>query len=71
MVGQKYFKGRQTSVLGGQTYTKYNKINNNSENFSGARLLPEGGFRPPGPLSYGPVGGRPNGWTSRGICPAI
>jgi len=30
MVGQKYFKG-----VGGQTYTKYNKINNNSENFRG------------------------------------
>jgi len=43
MVDQKYFKGRrQTSVWGGQKYTKYNKINNNSENFRGARLLPEG-----------------------------
>jgi len=28
MMGQKYYKGE-----GGQKYTKYNKINNNSENF--------------------------------------
>jgi len=33
MVGQKYFKAGQTTVWGGQSYTKYNKINNNSENF--------------------------------------
>jgi len=40
MVGQKYFIfwGGGNERLGGQTYTKYNKINNNSEN-----------FRPPGP----------------------
>jgi len=44
MVGQKYFKGE------GQTYTKYNKINNNSENFRrGGRLLPAA------PLSCGPA----------------
>jgi len=31
MMGQKYFKEGQTSVWG--EYTKYNKINSNSENF--------------------------------------
>jgi len=41
MVGQKYFKGG-----GGQKYTKYNEINNNSENFKGARLLPGRAFAP-------------------------
>jgi len=35
-------------AFGGQTYTKYNKINNNLENFRGARLLP-GVLSPPGP----------------------
>jgi len=40
-------------ALGGQKYTNYDKINNNSENFRGARLLP-GGASPPGPLSCGP-----------------
>jgi len=38
----------------GQAYTNYNKINNNSENFRGARLLP-GGHSPPCPLSCGPI----------------
>jgi len=47
MVGQKYFKEKraQTSVWG-EKYTKYNKINNNSENFSGEKLLPGGGSLP-------------------------
>jgi len=48
-MGQKYFKGGQTSVWRAKTYTKYNKINNNSENFRrGARLLP-GWLSPPWP----------------------
>jgi len=45
MVGQKYFKGGKRAFRG----TKYNKINNNSENFGeGARLLSggEGGHSP-------------------------
>jgi len=33
LVGQKYFKGEQTG--GRQKYSKYNKINNNSENVRG------------------------------------
>jgi len=44
-VGQKYFRG-QTSVWG---RANYKKINNNSENFKGARLLPRG-LRPWLPL---------------------
>jgi len=35
-------------AFGEQIYTKFNKINNNSENFGGARSLP-GGPSPPGP----------------------
>jgi len=40
MVGQKYFKRRRGKHSFGRNakYTKYNKINNNSENFKGARL---------------------------------
>jgi len=45
MVEQKYFKGGQTHVWGAK-YTKYNKINNNSENFKGTRFL-LGNFEPP------------------------
>jgi len=41
---------------GGKNFTKYNKINNNSENFRGARLLPEG-RRPLAPVSCGPEAG--------------
>jgi len=37
----KYFKGGKRA-FGGQKYTKYNKINNISEIFRGARLLPMG-----------------------------
>jgi len=40
--------GGANERLEGQKYTKYNKIDNNSENFKGARLLP-GGLRSPGP----------------------
>jgi len=40
MVGQKYFKGANV-FFGGQKYTKYDKINNNSENFRRTRLLLE------------------------------
>jgi len=36
--GTKNFK-RAKHIFGGQKYTKYNNINNNSENFSGVRLL--------------------------------
>jgi len=36
------FLGGANEHLEGQTYTKYNKINNNSENFRGAILLPGG-----------------------------
>jgi len=44
MVEQKYFKGGR-----GAGISKYNKINNNSENFGGgARLMP-------GSLSCGPA----------------
>jgi len=53
MVRQKYFGGWENERLGGQKYTKYNKINN-SENFRGARLLPGGAFAPSGPLSCTP-----------------
>jgi len=52
MVGQKYFKGGGGVRLGGQKYTKHNKINNNSKNFRGKRLLP-GGIRSPA-LSLSP-----------------
>jgi len=38
MAGQKYFK-ESKRTFGVQKYTKYNKINNNSENFREARLL--------------------------------
>jgi len=41
----KIFWGGDKRAFGGQKYTKYNKINNNSENFRKARLLP-GGLRP-------------------------
>jgi len=36
----------QNNFKGGQNYAKYNKLNNNSEKFRGARLLP-GGVSPP------------------------
>jgi len=36
-----------------QAFTKYNKINNNSENFRGARLVPRGAFAPWPPLVAG------------------
>jgi len=48
MVKQKYFKEVNERLWGGQKYTKYNKINNNSENFRGATLLPRV-ISPPGP----------------------
>jgi len=51
MVGQKYFKGdRANERLGGGN--KYNKINNNSENFMGDKIAARRGFRPP---SCGPA----------------
>jgi len=37
-VGQKYFKRGMANVHLEQKYTKYNKINNNSENFRWAKL---------------------------------
>jgi len=53
MVGQKYFN-RSKRAFGGQKFIKYNKINNNSESFRGARLLPGvGGASPFVPLSCG------------------
>jgi len=48
---QKYFKGKQMH-FGGTKCTKYNKINNNSENFKEARLLP-GKLLPPAPPNCG------------------
>jgi len=39
MMGQNILRGAKER-LGGQKYAKYNKINNNSESFRGARLLP-------------------------------
>jgi len=44
MVRQKYFKRREGKrAFGGRAkYTKYNKINNNSKKFQGAKLLPGG-----------------------------
>jgi len=44
MGGQNYFKG------GGKNYAKYNKLNNNSQKFRGARLLPGGASPPLAPL---------------------
>jgi len=45
MVGQKYlWEANERLGRGGQKYTKYKKINNNSENFRRARLLPRGAF---------------------------
>jgi len=56
MVGQKYFKERgQTSVMEGQKYTTYNKINNNSENFRRSKIAAKEGFALPSPLSCGPA----------------
>jgi len=37
-MGQKYFKGGKRTFEG--KYTKYNKINNNSENFRGQDCCP-------------------------------
>jgi len=37
--GKHILRKGENDSLGEQTYTKYNKINNNSENFRGARLL--------------------------------
>jgi len=48
MAGQKYFRGANIR-LEGPNYAEYNKINNNSENFRGARMA-----LPPSPLSCGP-----------------
>jgi len=44
-MGQNILRGGKRA-LGGQKYTQYNK-KNNSENFRGARLLPEEGLLPP------------------------
>jgi len=41
MVRQNIFRGGKRA-FGGETYIKYNEINNNSENFRGARLLLRG-----------------------------
>jgi len=49
--GAKYFRGVNIRLGRGQKYTKYNRINNNSENFKGERLLLGRGFAT---LSYGP-----------------
>jgi len=54
MVGQNYFNGGQTSVWG-QTYTKYNKIKNNSKNFRGARCYQEGLSPSLLPLTFEPA----------------
>jgi len=48
-VGQKYFKrGGGKRPFGGQISTKYNKINNNSENFRRSKIAArrEGAFAP-------------------------
>jgi len=44
-------RGANARLGGGQKYTKYDKINNNSENFRRAKLL-LGGLCPSCPLSY-------------------
>jgi len=45
--GQKYFNGeRGKRTFERQKYTKYNKINNNSENFSGSKIAARGCFTP-------------------------
>jgi len=51
MVGQEYFKrgGGKRAFEGRQKCTKYIIINNISENFTAARLLP-GRLHPTGPL---------------------
>jgi len=54
IVGQKYFKGGQTSVCGEQKYTKYNKININTENFKGGKIAARGTFDLLALLGYGP-----------------
>jgi len=51
MVGQKYFR-RGKRMFGGIKYTKYNKINKNSENFRGARFLLR---NPLSPFNCGPA----------------
>jgi len=43
---KRFSRAGKNERLGGQKYTKYNKINNNSENFRGARLC-QGSFTPP------------------------
>jgi len=45
MVGE-----REETLLGEQIYTKYNKINNNSENFRRENCCWEEEALPPGPL---------------------
>jgi len=54
MVWQKYFKGGENERLGGQIYTKYNKINNNSENFRWCKIAARRAFSPLASLSCGP-----------------
>jgi len=56
MVGQKYFKGKQTFFFGGEgEYTKYKKLNSNSENFKGGEIAARGDFAPLAHTSCGPV----------------
>jgi len=51
MVGQKYFRGGKRAFRRGAKYTKYNKINNNSENFKGQDCLLPREASPPGSYS--------------------
>jgi len=52
---KKFVRDEANACLGRQKYTKYNKINNNSENFRGAKLLLGGICLLPSLLSCGPV----------------
>jgi len=53
MVGQKYFKGGGERHTFGGNSTKHNKINNNTENFSGGKIVTRG-VAPLTPISCGP-----------------
>jgi len=57
MVGQKYFKRGEgaNERLGGQKYTKYNKLNNKSEKFRMGQDCCQEWLRPMAPLSCGHV----------------
>jgi len=58
MVGQKYFTRGGKREFGEQKYTKYNKINNNSENFRGGQDCCQRGFAKKGAQAdKGPITG--------------